>query len=1136
MAARYCRLLALAGLLLSLSTVRAQQGAKVPDPDPELERKTFKLPDCFEVNLFAGDPLLAKPIQMAFDASGKLWLACSEAYPQIKPGAKQNDKIIVLEDTDGDGKADKTTVFADGLLIPTGIAPGDGGVYVVDSTDLIHLSDTNGDGKADKRRVVLSGFGTEDTHHMVHSLRWGPDGLLYFNQSIYIHSHIETPHGPRRLNAGGIWQFRPETMQLDVFARGWVNSWGHHFDRYGVSFATDGAGGEGINYVVPGGYYATAANAAKILPGLNPGSPKHCGLEIVSGRHLPDAWQGNLITNDFRGNRVCRFIVKEEGAGFVSREQQELIKSNHPAFRPVDVKMGPDGAIYIADWYNPIIQHGEVDFRDPRRDHTHGRIWRVTAKDRPLVKRPKLVDAKVEALLDALKEPEDWTRHFARLTLKERGARAVEPAIAEWVKKLPKDAPEELYLEALWTYQALDKQEPALLKTVLSARDPRIRAAGTRVLAMWQGKIDNSLELLAARVNDDHARVRLEAVRALSMSKSPRAVEIAMQALDRPVDRWLDYSLWLTARETQDGWMPAFREGKQDFGGNIKYLTFALQSVGSSDAVKPLVSLVKEGKVPGDREESVLGLIAALGSPQDLRLIFDLALKDGTPTSRRATLLDGLAQSARQRKAQPSGDLEGLTRLLQGDDVSTQAAALRLAGLWQLKSANKQVVTAATVRSPVLRQAAFDALIAYNDAEPIKALTDVKHEAVVRRAAVIALARVNPKEAAPLAVEIIMSQAKVDPADVVQAFLEHREGITLLATAVDKAKMPGDLAKLGIRAARTSARTATLLVDAFTKAGDLKARSGELSKQELEALVADVGTKGDPTRGEAVFRRKDQLCLKCHGIAGAGGQVGPDLSSIGASAPVDYLVESLLLPNKAVKEGYHASTIEMKNGRVHTGVKVRQTKDEILLRTAEDQEVTILVKDIEAQAQGKSLMPEGLTDNLTRAELVDLVRFLSEMGKGPYLVSKARLVRRWQSLDVTPEGERLLRVNPDAGLADAPWQQWLPAYTTVAGTLPLDGLPGLETGSAKQATVYLRFQMDVTTAGKVKLKLNATDGVTLWLGGTKLDAKKELTLDLKTGVQRITMTVDWKTRKEPLQVEIVDEPGSQAQVRVIGGK
>ncbi len=267
------------------SSAFAQRDAQVPDPDPEIERKALQAADGFEVNLFAADPLLAKPIQMNFDSAGRLWVACSESYPQIKPGQKANDKIILLEDADGDGKADKTTVFADGLLIPTGLEPGDGGVYVGASTDLLHLSRPDGDKGALRRRVVLSGFGTEDTHHMVHTLRWGHDGMLYFNQSIYIHSHIETPYGPRRLGGGGVWQFRPETRRLEVFARGWWNPWGHHFDRLGQSFVTDGAGTEGVNPVIVGASYTATPREARVLQGLNPGHPKYCGCEIVSGRH-----------------------------------------------------------------------------------------------------------------------------------------------------------------------------------------------------------------------------------------------------------------------------------------------------------------------------------------------------------------------------------------------------------------------------------------------------------------------------------------------------------------------------------------------------------------------------------------------------------------------------------------------------------------------------------------------------------------------------------------------------------------------------------------------------------------------------------------------------------------------------------
>src|SRR5437588_490933 len=219
-----------AALLVAIcaTPVRAQRElSKIPDPDPEIERRSFQVADGFEVNLFAADPLLAKPIQMNFDASGRLWVACSSVYPQIKPGQTANDKIVVLEDTKGAGKADRATVFADGLLIPTGLEPGDGGVYVANSTELLHLADTDGDGKADRRRVVLSGFGTEDAHHLLHTLRWGPDGMLYFNPSVYIHSHIETPYGVRRLPGGGIWQLRPETLRLEVVARGFINPWGH---------------------------------------------------------------------------------------------------------------------------------------------------------------------------------------------------------------------------------------------------------------------------------------------------------------------------------------------------------------------------------------------------------------------------------------------------------------------------------------------------------------------------------------------------------------------------------------------------------------------------------------------------------------------------------------------------------------------------------------------------------------------------------------------------------------------------------------------------------------------------------------------------------------------------------------------
>jgi putative heme-binding domain-containing protein len=1128
-------------------TLHAQRDAKVPDPDPELERRSFQVADGFEVNLFAADPLLAKPIQMNFDARGRLWLACSEVYPQIKPGQKANDKIIVLEDTDGDGRADRTTVFADGLLIPTGVEPGDGGAYVADSTDLLHLADTKGTGKADRRRVVLSGFGTEDTHHILHTLRWGPDGMLYFNQSIYIHSHIETPFGVRRLNAGGVWQFRPETMRLEVFLRGFCNPWGHHFDRWGQSFVTDGAYGEGVNYGLPGASYVFAQPATRILAGLNPGSPKHCGAEIVSGRHLPESWQGNILTNDFRGHRVCRFVLSEDGAGYASREQPEVIKTNHGAFRPIDIKMGPDGAIYIADWYNPIIQHGEVDFRDPRRDLSHGRIWRVTAKGRPLVPRPRLADASTAELLNALKAPEDWTRHFAKRTLKERG-KGVVPELEAWMAKLTAADPdyEHHLLEALWTYQSLDVVEPGLVIGLLQAGDPRARAAAARVLLHWHDRLPNAMDWLEKLVADEHPRVRLEAVRALGQIPGTRSAELAMRALDRPVDKFLDYALWLTARELAPSWLTAVKQKQFDFGGHLGHLVFALQAVATPEVVRPLVDLVRAGKVPADRAEGVLTLIANLGGPPELALILDsVVTADRAAVAQRVHLLNALIQATGRQHVRPAGDLSRLSKLLTDEDESLRSAAVRAAGMWKIEPLRPKLLEYARSDqiSPALRKATLEGLVLLGgpaSRETLEELAQATHPAPVRQMAVVALTSLDPRAATAPALAVLASGG--DAGEVFTAFLQHKNGATLLARALADNSLPPDVAKAGIRTVRASGRDHPELVQALTKAGKLTTGPRTLNPEEMQQLVADVAQHGNAARGEAIFRRSDQQCLKCHAIAGAGGQVGPDLASIGASAPVDYLVDSLLMPNKAIKENYHSVVVTTREGRVFAGIPVRQTDRELVLRDAEDKEIPIPLDRIEEKTPGASLMPDGLTDPLTRGELIDLVRFLSELGKvGPYAPGNARVVRRWQALEPTREAYQLLtRTSYTSAAGSEPSLTWVPAYSRVAGDLPLEGLPRLAirkpVSEDKDVTTFVRCQLEVTSGGKIRLRLNSVKGLLLWLDGAPVTAKEETVVDVAPGLRTLTFAIDLNQRREGLRSELDDAPGSAARVRIIGGK
>ncbi|MEZ6143958.1 MAG: HEAT repeat domain-containing protein [Planctomycetaceae bacterium] len=1118
-------------MILFCSSANAQRDLKdIPPPDPELERETFVLPEGFEVNLFAADPQIAKPIQMNFDPQGRLWVVSSHTYPQILPGDEANDRVLILEDTDGDGVSDGTTVFADGLLIPTGIELGDGGAYVAASTEMLHLKDTNGDGRADTRRIVLSGFGTEDTHHILHTFRWGPEQLLYMKQSIYIHSHVETPWGVERLNAGGTWRFRPENWKLSVFDRGLVNSWGLDFDDYGTTFATDGAGGEGVNYIVPGASYLTAYGAPRILHGLNPGSPKHCGLEIVDGRHLPDDWQGSMLTNDFRGHRVCRFVVTEDGAGYYSQEQQEVIKSDHVAFRPIDIKMGPDGAIYIADWYNPIIQHGEVDFRDPRRDHTHGRIWRVTYKGNPLVERPQLVDMSNDELVAQLAAPERWTRRQAKRLLKERGTDVL-PAVKRWARNLDNSAPgyHQRRLEALWVYQSLDVVEPELLESLLTCVDHNARAAASRVVGDWHKRLDAPLDLLAPRATDEHPRVRLEAVRALATIPDPHAIEIAMTALDpdvpplsafmtaeerqlnKPgelpvqVDQWLDYALWLTCRDLEPVWEPALLASEIDFGGNVQHLTYVLKSAGSAKTVPVLTRLLSEGRVPDDQRQDVLDVVTEYGGPQEFRELLELT-SSADSVEVTASILESLLRAHRRRKVVPEGDHQSLDRLLTTENARLRSLAMQCVGAWHVERLWPQVkgVAEQVDATPQERNGALQGAASYGGEEAInllRRLAKQDDESVLQLQAIRLLLPIDVTTAAQQTVTV-MQQAKDAErlVSLIEDVLRQKPAIEQLTGVLNGQTIPADVAVVALRALRSSGQQLPEFSAALQQAGGVTTGPKQLSPEEMEAMIDDVFSHGDPAAGEHVFRRQDLNCIKCHAIGGAGGKVGPDLVSLGATAQLDYLINALLDPNKQIKENYHTQVIVTNDGQTYSGILVRESDRDVLLRDAEGREISVPLDSIDERVQGVSLMPAGLTDKLTRSELVDMVAFLKALGRLPeYTVNQTPIVRQWEMLQPTEEAAfRLRRVGDHLAAEGDPAFQWSPDYGRVDGTLPLDQLPVMNVGGRQMSFVRFRVTVDQPQLATT-LSFNQTRGLTGWLNGKPVALAEVVPVELESG-------------------------------------
>jgi putative heme-binding domain-containing protein len=378
-----------------------------------------------------------------------------------------------------------------------------------------------------------------------------------------------------------------------------------------------------------------------------------------------------------------------------------------------------------------------------------------------------------------------------------------------------------------------------------------------------------------------------------------------------------------------------------------------------------------------------------------------------------------------------------------------------------------------------------------------------------------------------------------EPTGIFEAFSQRKGGMGLLAAALRDCKLPADIARIGLRTVRSTGRPDEGLAEALAKAGGLSMGARILSVQEMQAMVSDAGRLGDPVRGEAVFRRKDLVCLKCHAIGGAGGQVGPDLSSIGASAPVDYLIDSLLQPNKAIKENCHSLLVTTVKGQQYSGIKVRETNNELILRDAEDREISIPIKDIEDRSPGGSLMPDGLTETLTRGELLDLVRFLSELGKvGPYSIGQQRVVRRWQALQPTREAWTFLHLG--GGLATPAKNerglQWTPVYSSVAGMMPLTDAPSIALGKDKHAVSLVRCQVDVTTAGSFLLRFNSTTGLKLWIDQDPVAMTESLEVSLPAGMHTLTFVIDREERREELRCELKDNPASAARVQVVGGK
>ena len=474
----------------------------------------------------------------------------------------------------------------------------------------------------------------------------------------------------------------------------------------------------------------------------------------------------------------------------------------------------------------------------------------------------------------------------------------------------------------------------------------------------------------------------------------------------------------------------------------------------------------------------------------------------------------------------------------------TAAVAARLIGLWKLEQHLGALVKLASAddTSAGLRAAAIEGIAAMGGEEGkrvLQQLSGSESNWATRSAAVIGLIQVDPLAGARQAAATLAdAKADDDPSAIFDAVYRAKKGPGEFNKALGNKKLDATIATIGMRKANSSGRKLDWLAKTLQRVGSLKPMADKLTPQQMQEIVRLVETKGNAKRGEAIYRRAELACITCHAIAGSGGAVGPDMVSLGASAPVDYIVESLLEPNKKIKEGYHQTIVETKDGDVLTGTLVRKTDKEIVIRDATDRLVTINRKNVHSDKVGTlSMMPAGLTATLRQDEFVDLVRFMSELGKeGNYKVSPTPMARTWRVLQNSPTMGRTLRASSTAvASTDNPALVWLPAYSEVSGKLPMAALPRIYRFAGKSFG-FARFNLEVTTPGKVALRFNDASGLQMWVGEKLIALSQETIIDLSTGTHRFTIAASFDERTAPLSVLLHQVEGSTAAARFVGGK
>ncbi len=946
------------------------------------------LPPGFKATLFAGEPDVVQPIAFTFDDRGRLWVAECLSYPNwLKEGETGKDRLIILEDTNGDGQFDKRTVFHDKLANLSGLAVGHGGVWVCATPNLLFIPDRDGDDVPDsKPEIILDGWDLKAKHNVFNGLTWGPDGWLYGCNGILSNSRIGKPGTPEKdrvkMNCG-VWRFHPVRKEIEWVASGTTNPWGLDFDDYGQMFITNCVIHH-LWHVVPGAHFQRMFGqdlnpycygllqsvADHIHWGGGPwqssrggqgvhdepgGGHAHSGAMIYLGDNWPERYRNGAFMCNIHGNRINHDLLERQGSSYVARHGKDFLLANDPWFRGLTVAYGPDGGVYVSDWCDTGECH---DYDEVHR--TSGRIYKIThGKVTPF--RENLARLSDAELVKRQLQRNDWHVRQARRLLQERAAAGkLTSETRTQLRAILNDNPDVTRkLRALWALHVTDGLDEKLLLALLESPHEAIRA-WTIQLALEAKNLSPTLGAsLAQRARKDPSPlVRLYLASALQRLTPAQGSPIAEGLLthgEDASDPYLPLMIWY----------------------GVEPLVLAERDHG--------VKLLAEAKIPLVREY-LARRITTIGeekssttTPPGLEALITLLARVDDPVLHR-DVLRGIHEALLGRRTvpQPRAWAPAYSTLASSPYPEVRERAVALAvqfGDPRALTTLRQLVQDGRA-SARLRQDALQTLLQKQSPDLLPLLQEQLGDGVLRRVVLRGLANYDDAKTPALILRHYGSFNQEERADALQTLASRPAYARALLDAMERGQIPRrDLSAYTARqlAGLNNKEVTTKLTRVWGTIRPASQEKSALLSKYRQLLTPDTIKKGNRSRGRKVYA---QVCASCHKLFDEGGAIGPELTG-SQRANLDYLLENLLDPSAVVAQDYQMSVFETKKGRVITGIVKQETERTLTIQTI-NESVILPKEEIDSRQQTRlSLMPEGLLEKLTKDEIRDLVAYLA---------------------------------------------------------------------------------------------------------------------------------------------------------------